>query len=285
MSHPSIATNTNPNEIPAHVLRAQGPFGFITSVFNTLQRFDRNYYFGAEVPHWFTMSDDGSISEEGFQAGYSNLYPDAEEETQFLQTPHSIIHQYRVYPASRRGTGTRDSASGSRRQKTPNQVLIHDQPLPESQGVFEEPEGRTLIASSPFSTTGERPPLWSSKDDVPDLLRDHIDENTVCYVYPWDYDVYVDFVIATPNVWLLEQMRRDLLLILRTFHDRSQTGQSNLSGFFYQDVPGTPPGIDIPKSVPTRTITWRLKQTEAYAFPAKLVDKIRIELHGDQLST
>lgn len=103
------------------------------------------------------------------------------------------------------------------------------------------------------------------------------------YVTPWVYDVFVDFVLCAENMYMLQQMETDVMHILRTFHDRSSIGASNLAGWFYQSVPGSPPDIqDMRDDYPARTITWRLQQTEAYAFPIDELNDVRLELYGTQ---
>jgi hypothetical protein len=292
MSAP-VQGNTNPDELDARVLQAQGPFGFITSVYQTLRRFKRPYYYGAALPPWFqggassaypSTSPDAVASEiaQSHSLAYEERFPSAEAETLFTTVPHCVIHSYRVYPANRRNAGASDSPGGSTRQKTPSEVYAHDQPLPAS-GGYNDPDGQIrpdLMGA--LSDTQGRPPLWESMDSVPDFIRDYVTPETVCYVTPWEYDVFVDFVLVAADMWMLELMRRDFMLALRTFHDRSQTGASNLAGWFFQDVSGAPPEVSrkLDGRYPARTITWRLKQTEAYAFPAQIVDDVSLELHG-----
>lgn len=280
----SAQENTNPSEIDPRVLQAQGPYGFITAVFQTLRRFNRQYYYGAALPPWFSAGAPSVYT--GHEQGYDKQFgaSDPESETLFRTAPHCIIHQYRVYPANRRASSSPDSPGGSSRQKTPGEAYVHDQPLPMSQGL-NDPDGTIQPdLRSPFSDTGERPPLWANRESVPDLIRDFVNDDTVCYVTPWQYDVFVDFVIVAENAHMLEIIRRDLMLVLRTFHDRSNTGASNLAGWFYKDVSGADPDVisGMEGSYPCRTLTWRLKQTEAYAFPAQIVDEVQILLHNTE---
>ncbi|RME29040.1 MAG: hypothetical protein D6800_03235 [Candidatus Zixiibacteriota bacterium] len=273
----SAHRNTNPTELGQR-LQAQGPIGFILAVYHTLRRLGRPYYYGAAVPPWFAAGKTGNVDwqTETFQEAYANLYQDLQEEIVQLQTPHTIIHQYRMYPATRRFAGTSDSPGGARRQKTPAGLYFHERPL-----VTSPENERVQLQQLPaLSDTGRTPPLWSSIDQVPDIIRPFVQEDTLCYVTTWLYDVFVDFVLVAANMHLLEQMHKDFLLVLRTFHDRSHTGDSNLTGWFYESRSGAPSPIDkqLDSSTPVRTVTWRLLQTEAYAFPHQLMEDIRMEL-------
>lgn len=268
-----INQNTNPDEIRRR-LQANGPMGFIISVYNTLQKLGRDYHYAGHVPDWAKANTD-----QGFAEFYRGLY--GESPKHFEEVPHCILHQYRQYPANRRYPGTRDTPSGSNRQKRPSEILFSDNVL---NGNYIEEENNKGFTQPAIGKGDRRPPLWSSKEDVPDIIREHIEEDTTCYIAPWQYDVFVDFCLVGGNSVVVERMQRDLMLILRTFHDRSQVGDSNLTGWFYKSIPGAPSplseSIDT-KQYHARTLTWRLLQTEAYAFPAKVLEEIDIEIHGE----
>lgn len=265
-------------------LSAGGPMGFVMSVHQTLEEFDRPYYYAGAVPEWISAKEsDVQSPDEAFEEDYSKFEEGSMGAKRDINnTPHCIIHQYRKYPAKRRFSGTSDSPGGTRRQKTPDQTIYHDRPVPSNPDVPEDPDERSEKRRA--LNQHKKPPLWDSKEQIPDLIREYVDEDTTMYVTPWVYDVFVDFVLVADNQYLLQQMETDLMLVLRTFHDRSAVGASNLAGWFYQAVSGAPPeiGSDIPDHIPTRTLTWRLQQTEANAFPVAELNDIRVRLHGDQ---
>ena len=279
----NASANTNPDELRRR-LQASGPIGFILSVYETLKKLGRPYYYAGAVPDWL-LSNKNEAANDAFQAAYREHYNVAEVEKSFQAVPHVIVHQYRMYPANVRTSGTTDSPAGARRQKTPNNIFIHNRPLPGSSLLPDaayEYDGQDPRLVPAFSDTGQTPPLWDSLDSVPDLIRDYVTPDTVCYVVPWEYDVFVDFVLIAANMHLLEQMHTDVMYILRTFHDRVHTGASNLTGFFYQSASGAPPSIasSLRGDYPTRTITWRLNQGQAYAFPVQELNEIYVGLYG-----
>lgn len=275
----AVQTNANPAQ-DIRTLEANGPFGFITSVFNTLRRFDRPYYFGAAVPSWLESGivNSGNSAIEKYQQEYQQLYQGGMEESIFQTIPHCIVYQYRVYPANKRNAGVNDSPSGSTRQKNPSEAYSHSFLYPEAAAPIEQTQHAPHIRPAIGPAAGR--PLWPSREHVPDIIKPHVTDNTLMWVSPWEYDVFVDFVLLSGHHPMLELMRKDLMLILRTFHDRSHTGASNLTGWFFKDVSGAPPAVEsgISKQVAARTITWRLKQMEGYAFPADIVNNIHIEL-------
>lgn len=266
-------------------LEAGGPLGFIMAVHETLEQFDRPYFYSASVPPWLLSRESDGESEQDpsdFQQEYADFEEGGVPKRDLKTVPHCVIHQWRKYPAKRRFSGTNDSPTGARRQKKPDQIIYHDRPLP-SDPDQEDVQERSETVSNTFAREDPKAPLWDSKEQVPDLIRDHVDEGTQMYVTPWVYDVFVDFVLVAENLYLLEQMETDIEMILRTFHDRSTVGASNLAGWFYQSVPGSPPEVSdqMRGDYPARTITWRLQQTEAYAFPIAELNQIRVELYGD----
>jgi hypothetical protein len=272
--------NTNPEELGRR-LQASGPMGFIMSVYATLERLERPYYFTDCVPDFLLANEDKAAGT--FLEAYNTMYGDGEHPKSFVATPHAIVHQYRKRPARMGGRGTTDSAAGSRRQVVPHEVWLSDRPLPESP-AFEDEKPDVQEHVQAILGDGRRPPLWDSIEQVPDLIRPHVSEDgqTLMYVTKWEYDVYVDFVcLATTGTWA-EQMVTDLEYILQTFHHRWYTGSSQLTGYHVQTIVGAPPEIrpTLYKGVSARTITWRLRQTVGYAMPAQLVREIRIELHG-----
>lgn len=284
-SPPEGKPGVSSNEVNRR-LEAGGPLGFIMAVHQTLERFDRPYYYTAAVPHWLSAKKSDEESKEDpstFQEDYAEFEQGQSPKRDIKSVPHCIIHQYRKYPAKRRFSGTSDSPGGSRRQKTPDRVIYHDRPIPSDPEIEEDPDERSSHQKA-FSRDGKKPPLWDSKEQVPDLIREHVDEDTQMYVTPWVYDVFVDFVMVAGNRYVLHQMETDLMAILRTFHDRSAVGASNLAGWFHQSVRGAPPNIDsgLRDDYPARTITWRLQQTEANAFPIAELNDIRLELHGEE---
>lgn len=291
----SVVANTNINEIDRHEIEAGGPLGFVNAVYDTLRALGRPYYYAASVPHWLE-STKTDYEEEAFDFSeeYSRFQKDNTEERSFREVPHCIIHQWRRYPARMRFAGTSDSPGGARRQKKPNQQHFHRRPFPSSSedGRNREKELRKRKKDSVFKRRAMRggfktPPLWRSKEQIPDLIRHLVEEDTQMVVTPWEYDVFVDFVIIAANKRLVYQIERDLYMILRTFHHAWTTGDSNIAGFDHGSVPGAPNSVhgEIPEHMPTQTITWRLKQTEADAFPMKELQEIRMRLYGDTFIT
>lgn len=294
----SVVANANPKEVTRHQIEAGGPHGFVHAVYDTLRDLGRPYYYAGKVPEWLgsTKTD---FEEDAFEFAeeYTRFREANTKERSFREVPHCIIHQWRRYPARMRHAGTSDSPGGSRRQKAPNQQVFHDRPLPSGAEdiAAEEKRNKQLgkakkrsIHSRPAMRGGfKTPPLWENKEQIPDLIRDLVDEDTKMVVTPWAYDVFVDFVIVAGTIRLVNQIERDLYTILRTFHHAWTTGATNIAGFDHGSVPGAPSTIhgEIPDHMPTRTITWRLKQTEADAFPAKQLQSIRMKLYGDTFIT
>lgn len=274
-----VISNTDTGEKGRRRLESAGPYGFIKAVHQTLNRLGRPYYYAASVPKWFGAEADAAPPEdpnpellgEEVERAQSRSWPDP--------TKQMIIHTFRRYPAKRRYAGTTDSPSGSRRQKTPNQVDYHDRPLPFPSKDDDEHDTDLRPATQ---ETRVGPPLWDSIDQVPDMIRDDVDEDTTCYVTTWNFDVFVDFMLVAPNMHDLQQMETDVELILRTFHSRFESGASNLTGWFYEAKDQAPTGIDDDRldDCPTRTITWRLKQTVGYAFPVNILNEIHADIHG-----
>lgn len=274
-----VVSNTDTDEKGRRRLESAGPYGFIKSVHQTLLRLGRPYYYAASVPPWFGAEADASaptsprpeILGEEVDAADDRSWPDPAKQM--------IVHTFRRYPAKRRYAGTTDSPSGSRRQKTPNQVDYHDRPLPFPTGEDDDHEQDIRPATE---ETRDRPPLWDSRDQVPDMFRDEIDDDTRCYVTTWNFDVFVDFLLVAPNVHDLQRMETDVETVLRTFHSRFESGASNLTGWFYEAKDQAPTGIETDRldGFPTRTITWRLKQTIGYAFPVDILNEIHADIHG-----
>jgi hypothetical protein len=286
MGTSKVLSDTNPNGPNRRRLEAGGPLGFIMAVYETLREYDRPYYYSSAIPDWLEAKASGARSQpQDFSKAYENFQDRDQKRRDLTEVPHCIIHQWRKYPAKTRFAGTSDSPRGTRRQKTPRDKINHERPLPNP------PEERPDEANEPemyrkaFGRDSEdRPPLWDSKEQVPDLIRDEVDPDSTMYVTPWDYDVFVDFILVAGNQYLIQQMERDFMTVLHTFHQRWATGSSNLSGWFYQSVSGATSDFDqdIPDRYPVRTITWRLKQTENYAFPVRDVNDVRLDLYGDQ---
>ena len=281
-----VQTNSDPKEVNQRRLDAGGPMGFILAVHQTLARLDRQYYFAGAVPRWLQARESDNEREEesfNFEEEYTRFLENPVNDRDLKRTKHCVIHRWRKYPAKIRYTGTTDSPTGARRQKTPRETIDHDRPLPDEQDSDEEVQERTDVQAA-LRPYNDKPPLWDSKDQVPDLIRDHVDADTKMVVTPWDYDVFVDFTLIAANMHLLAEMERDFMNILKTFHERWATGASNISGWFYSSVPGASPDIkgDIRADFPKRTITWRLKQTEAYAFPIKQLREIQMEIYGSE---
>jgi len=251
------------------------------AVYNTLKDLKRPYYYTASVPSWLQANSDPA-NPEAFAAATESFYKDIEVPKAFEKIPHAIIHTYRMYPANRRSSAIQDGPGGSRRQKTPNSTIYPDRPLPGTDDYIEE-EPKNQFQAEALLSTGDTPPLWDSIESIPDIIRPLIDENTVCYVVPWEYDVFVDFTLVAANMFLLEQMHSDLMYILRTFHDRHTTGQSNLTGWFYASTSGASPDLhgEPQSELPMRTITWRLKQGVAYAFPVDKLKEVYLRLYGE----
>lgn len=273
--------NTNPEELRRR-LTASGPMGFIAAVYYTLEKLGRPYYYTRTVPSWMLANADPDMSNP-FAAAYQSIYPPTETEKAFQATPHVIVHQSRMYPANRRTAGTSDSPGGARRQKTPTDVIYHDRPLPSSTNdLLIDYDANQPTLQRALLATGRVPPLWDSIEAVPDIIRGDIQEDTVCAVMPWEFDIFVDFVLMAANEHLLQQMIDDLMYILRFFHDRHFTGASNLAGWFVQSVSGAPGEIasKIRGDIPAHTITWRLKQGIAYAFPVQRLNEIYVDLYG-----
>lgn len=279
MSYAAMS-NTNPAQLRRR-LQASGPLGFLMAVFNTLQYLGRPYFFTSAIPRWLEANAPPANA-EAFAAATQQFYAEQEVPQAFEMIPHAIIHTYRMYPANRRSTGVQDSPSGARRQKTPNQAIYHTRPLPGGDDYIEDAPGERTERGALLST-GKTPPLWDSPEDIPDIIRPLIDENTVCYVVPWEYDVFVDFTLVAANPFLLEQMHSDLMYILRTYHDRHNSGASNLTGAFHASTSGVSPDLqgDLQGDLPSRTITWRLKQGVAYAFPVDKLAEIYVRLYGE----
>lgn len=273
-----VVSNTDVDEKGRRRLESAGPYGFIKAFHQTLGRLGRQYYYTAEVPSWFGAEPEGGVPERPTPDVLGEKVEGAADETWTDPTKHLIVHTYRKYPAKRRFAGTTDSATGSRRQKKPNEVNYHDRPLP-SEGEGDPGEDAIRPAAE---ETRDGPPLWDSADQVPDLIRDEIDEDSRCYVASFTYDVFVDFLLVAPNMHDLQRMETDVMLILRTFHDRFESGASNLKGWFYQAVDQEPPSLNTDGlgDSPTRTITWRLKQVEAYAFPVDVLNDIHMSVYG-----
>jgi len=260
-------------------LESAGPYGFIKAVHQTLGRIGRPYYYAAEVPPWFGTDEEASaptrpvpeILGEKPEGPIEREWPDPAKQM--------IIHTFRRYPAKRRFAGTTDNASGSRRQKTPNEVTYHDRPLPEP---YEENDEVDEAIRPAAEETRDGPPLWDSIDQVPDMFREEVDADTRFYVTSWSFDVFVDFLLVAPNMHDLQRMETDVELILRTFHSRFDSGASNLKGWFYEAKDQAPTGIDTDRleGFPTRTITWRLKQVIGYAFPVNVLNEIHMDVYG-----
>jgi len=264
--------------------------GFVFAVHETLKRLGRQYYYAGKVPPFLHADHTDSVGEpipEDFESAYAQFEEGDVPEMRIRQTPHCIIHSFRKYPAKMRFAGTTDAPGGSRRQKMPNDFDYHEDPIPESRtdataedypGSVVEEEGRV----DAFDENRSRPPLWDDIDQVPDIIRDMMEKDTTCFVAPYNYDVFVDFSLVAPNLSALYRMERDVSLILYTFHNRAITGASNLAGWFYQSVDGAPPRVEdnLPDQTAVRTITWRLKQTEAFAFPVDNLEEIHLDLHG-----
>lgn len=275
-----VQSNTDPRELQRR-LQASGPMGFIISVYETLKKYKRPYYYTGGVPEWLHANLDNT-STELFTQAYGKSFSVEEAPKGFVDTPHAIIHQYRMYPSNVRYAGTTDAPTGARRQKTPSNSVYHDRPLPGSslqRDIFVEYDNVIPNAVRALRDTGEQPPLWDSKEQVPDIIRDYVEEDSICYVWSWKYDVFVDFTLVAANMFLLEQMHNDLLLILRTFHDRAHSGASNLTGWFYGSVSGAPTEVSnhLRGDYPVRTITWRLQQTVANAFPIAELEDIALQ--------
>lgn len=269
MAH--VAENTHPGET-ARRLHAGGPLGFILSVYETLRRLDRPYYYSAAVPRWLQASEsEGERKESKDFASVYNEFEDRElGRRDFRTTRHCIIHRFRKYPAKLRFAGTSDTPNGARRQKRPKETYEHQRPLPASNPHH----------TKAFEAHHTRPPLWDSEDQVPDLIREYVDKDTVMSVVPWEYDVFVDFTFVAANMYLLHQMEEDLMSILVHFHERWATGGSNLSGYFVSSLPGSSPDLELRSDYPARTITWRLKQTQAYAFPSTVLEEIHMDMYN-----
>lgn len=267
--------NTNPEELQRR-LQASGPMGFIMAVYATLQMLNRPYYFTDCPPSFLLVNEDAA---QGFGQAVAGMYDVGEIPKAFLEIPHAIVHQYRKRPAKMYGRGTSDSSGHSRRQTVPHEALYTDRPLPDIEpddGTVEHETKRALVPD------GIRPPLWDSIEQVPDLIRPHVKPDTLMYVTKWHYDVYVDFVcLATTGTWV-EQMTTDLEFILQTFHHRWYSGASNITGWHVETVTGAPPEIQkkLYDGVSARTITWRLRQTQGFAMPAKVVEDIKLLVHG-----
>lgn len=269
----TVATNTNPTEL-ARKLQSGGAIGFIMAVYETLKKLNRNYYYSMAIPEWIKAVPSPDSQTGQVEPGY---FIDPQTEADATQFPGCIIYQYREYPVNRRRPGAPDNPGGARRQKVPSAMYYSDRPLPES----EPDETDALRRENVLAFAGEAP-LWKSIDDVPDIIRDHITPETKCHVSVWEYDVYVDFILAAPEWHSLINMTADLKLILKTFFERYNTGAHNLVGSFVQSISGAPSNLigEIRTDVPCRTITWRLKQIEAYAFPTALLDEINLMLSG-----
>lgn len=279
MAQATTITNSNPDEIEPNRLEAGGPLGFIMAVHQTLRWLGRPYYYAGAVPHFLESNESDSQQEDvDFSEEYARFLENPIRQRDQRETEHCVIHCWRKYPAKIRFAGTTDSPSGPRRQKTPKTKKHHTRPLPTEDDTDEDVSERTKVVDA------ESAPLWESEDQIPDLIRDLVDSDTKMVVTPWEYDVFVDFTLIAANMSLLTQMERDFMNILKVFHERWATGASNLSGWFYQSVPGPSPDIqgDIRGDYPTRTITWRLKQTEAYAFPIAQLREIQMEIYDEQ---
>lgn len=269
-----VETTTEPET--RRRMQAGGPMAFILALKQTLERLNRPYLFSGAVPYELqAAAADAQNTSAGFEERYEEMR-DQSPRRDLRQVPHAIIHQYRQYPA-KTGEGTpSDSPAGAGRQKKPLTSFYHDRPLPNSPRE-DDAQLRPAVGES-----GDKPPLWDSMEQVPDMIRPHIEPETMMYVTMWDFEVYVDLALVAANVHLLTDMKRDVLTILKTFHERWATGASNLSGWFYQLVSGAPPEIDddLRGDYPAATLTWRLQQTQAYAFPIRELTKIEYSVHG-----
>lgn len=274
-----VVANTNPAEKERRRLESAGPYGFIKSVHQTLNRLGRPYYYAAEVPRWFGADPEAKPPEDPVPEVLGEAVEGAQDRDWPDPAKKIIVHTFRRYPAKRRFAGTTDSPTGTRRQKTPNQVDYHDRPLP---FPTDEDDNHETDIRPAAKQTRDGPPLWDSEDQVPDMFRDQIDEDTRCYVTTWNFDVFVDFLLVAPNMHDLQRMETDVELILRTFHSRFESGASNLTGWFFEAKDRPPTGIDTDRleGFPTRTLTWRLKQTIGYAFPVNVLNEIHTEIHG-----
>lgn len=280
-----VLSDTDPNGENRRRLESGGPLGFIMAVHETLREYDRPYYYSSAVPDWLeAKASDSQAESRNFKEEYQQFRDQDQRRRDLTEVPHCIIHQWRKYPAKTRFAGTTDSPRGARRQKTPRDKINHERPLPEPpEDRPDESEEPKMYRQAYGRESEDRPPLWDSKEQVPDLIRDNVDPDTTMYVTPWSYDVFVDFVMIAGNQYLLQQMERDFMTVLHTFHQRWATGASNLSGWFYRSISGAAPDFEqeIPDTYPVRTITWRLKQTENYAFPVRDVNEVRLDLYGD----
>lgn len=283
MGSTNVITDTDPEK--TRRLHSGGPAGFVLSLKQTLERLDRPYLFAGSVPHFLMARSSDSEQDVAFSDRYEDL-KDRSPRRDLTAVDHAIIHQSRKYPADT-GSGTpSDSPRGAGKQKTPMDSWTHSRPVPSeepSDGESQEGESEG-VRPAVDGDAHERPPLWDSMEQVPDLIRDHVEPDTLMYVTVWEYDVFVDLALVAANQHLLTDMRRDLLTILQTFHHRWATGASNLSGWMHQMVDGAPSEIedDLRGDFPRSTITWRLEQTEAYAFPLRELETIEMNVHGRQ---
>lgn len=284
MANAQVVSNTDPDASDRRRLESGGPLGFIMAVHQTLRMLDRPYYFAGAVPPFLQARESDDEQEDvDFSEEYARFLEEPVKERSLRETEHCVIHQWRQYPAKIRYAGTTDSPTGARRQKTPKEKINHDRPLPNEQDTDDDVADRTQRTGA-FAEKYGRPPLWDSKEQVPDLISDYVDADTAMVVTPWEFDVFVDFTLIAANMHLLAQMEQDFMNILKTFHERWATGASNISGWFYQSVPGSSPDIqgEIRSDYPTRTITWRLKQSQAWAFPIKKLREIQLEIYGTE---
>jgi len=267
-------TNTNPMELGRR-LAASGPMGFIAAVYNTLRRLGRPYLVADRAPEFLLAS--GDLSQFGEM--YRRAYPEGETPGVFLQVPHAIVHRYEKQPARMTGSISMRRVASTGHQLRSYQVEVHGRPLPDTPPLDEAVE--SLLVD--WRGDEERPPLWNALEEVPDIIRPYVEQNPLVEVAVWHYDVWVDFVcLATTGTWV-EQMVTDLELILHMLHHRSLSGASNLHGWYAgttTQVPQDMVGMLAPQVV-GRTVSWRLRQSVAYAMPAVLLKEIRLELAPD----
>jgi hypothetical protein len=269
----SAQQNTNPDAYK-HRLHSNGAMGFIESVYNTLGRLGRPYYFSSSPPRHFLAN--ASTEDVSFEQLYGTRYADGEQPHSFVQTPHAIVHSYEQKPA-RMGARPSNRTSMMGAQRTPTASHSAARAVP-SQGA--QPDSKEV---RPFYDRN-LPPLWPNMEAVPDFLQDHIDgDHTRMTVAKWEYDCWVDFcLMATTDTWL-EQMAHDLRYILKAFHHRYNTGDSPVTGWEGRDRPGCPGHLSdkLMPEYPCRTITWQLKFVQAVATPVGLLDEISVDIIGE----